>query len=48
MTVSEYMVSSEYGNHGVKKKKKRHTLDCVKKTLRECIVVICFTRCIKV
>ena len=22
MTVSEYMVSSEYGNHGVQKKKK--------------------------
>ena len=29
MTVSEYMVSSEYGNHGVqKKKKKTHTRLC--------------------
>ena len=26
MTVSEYMVSSEYGNHGVQKKKDTHSI----------------------
>ena len=34
------MVSSEDGNHGVQKNKKTQTLDCVRKTLKECIVVI--------
>ena len=48
MTASEYMVPSEYGNHGVQKNKQKQTRLCVRKTESEHIVVICFTRYIEI